>query len=115
MGHCRGAILLVLFPLIRLHRTLFEQLTLGPVGVALASEVSTLPLRATVQGLMGLTQITSSWVVSFVVPYIINPDAGNLGAKIAYIFFGFGVIFSLLLFLYIPETKGLSYEEVSLM
>jgi hypothetical protein len=93
-------------------RTLFEQLTLGPVGVALGSEVSSLPLRATVQGLMGLTQISSSWIVGFVVPYIINPDAGNLGAKIGYIFFVLGVFFSVLLFLYIPETKGLNFEEV---
>jgi hypothetical protein len=49
----------------------------------------------------------------FIVPYIINPDAANLGAKIAYIFFGMGVIFSILLYLYIPETKGLSFEDVT--
>ena len=69
-------------------------------------------LLLSTQGLMGFSQITSDWVVSFVLPYIINPDAANLGAKIAYIFFGLGVIISVLLFLYIPETKGLSYEDV---
>lgn len=61
---------------------------------------------------MGFCQVTSDWVVAFVLPYIINPDAANLGAKIAYIFFGLGVIISVLLFLYVPETKGLSYEDV---
>jgi hypothetical protein len=88
-------------------------LTLGPVGVACASEISTLPLRATVQGILFITQVSSSWVVGFIVPYIINPDAANLGAKIAYIFFGMGVIFSIHLYLYIPETKGLSFEDVT--
>ena len=92
---------------------MFEQLTLGPVGVACASEISTLPLRATVQGILFIAQISSIWVVGFIVPYIINPDAANLGAKIAYMFFGTGVIFSILLYLYIPETKGLSFEDVT--
>jgi len=92
---------------------MFEQLTIGPVGVACASEISTLPLRATVQGILFIAQITCSWVVGFTVPYIINPDAGNLGAKIAYIFFGLGIIFCVLLYLYIPETKGLSFEDVA--
>jgi len=44
---------------------------------------------------------------------MINPDSGNLGGKVMFVFFGFGVIFSVLLFLYLPETKGLSYEEVA--
>jgi len=92
---------------------MFEQLSIGPIGVACASEISTLPLRATVQGILFITQMTSVWIVGFVVPYLINPDAANLGAKIAYIFFGFGVIFCVLLYFYIPETKGLSFEEVT--
>lgn len=81
------------------------------MGVALGAEVGSLPLRPAVQGIMGVSQTTMGWVVSFVVPYIINPDAGNLGAKISYIFFGLSLIISIILFLYTPETKGLSYEE----
>jgi hypothetical protein len=92
---------------------MFEQLSIGPIGVACASEISTLPLRATVQGIIFIAQISSVWIVGFIVPYLINPDAANLGAKIAYIFFGMGVIFCVLLYFYIPETKGLSFEEVT--
>lgn len=62
---------------------------------------------------MFFCQILFSWAVGFSVPYIINPDAANLGAKIGYIFFGVGIIISILVYLYIPETKGLSFEEVS--
>jgi len=59
-----------------------------------------------------MTQVFFGWVVIFTTPYMINPDSGNLGGKVMFVFFGFGVIFSVLLFLYLPETKGLSYEEV---
>jgi MFS transporter, SP family, general alpha glucoside:H+ symporter len=43
---------------------------------------------------------------------MINPDAGNLGGKVGYVFAGGGVIFTSLLFLYLPETKGLTTDEV---
>jgi hypothetical protein len=94
-------------------RTLVEQLTIGPVGYALASEVSSLPLRAQTQGILGMSQTACGWVIGFVVPYMINPDAGDLGGKVGYVFFGLGVICTTLLFLYCPETKGLSYDEVT--
>jgi len=113
MGYCRRGILLVFLLKSKTDiRIFFEQATIGPVGVALGAEVGSLPLRTGVQGLMGVTQTTMGWVISFVVPYIINPDAGDLGAKISYMFFGMSLIVSIILFLYTPETKGLSYEEV---
>jgi len=92
--------------------TAIEQLTIGPVGYALASEISSLPLRAQTQGILGMSQTACGWVIGFIVPYMINPDAGNLGGKVGFVFFGLGVICSILLFLYCPETKGLSYDEL---
>src|SRR5438477_1264602 len=95
------------------YRAIFYQMSIGACGFALASEVSSLPLRAQTQGFVGLTQTSVGWVVGFVVPYIINPDAGNLGGKIGYIFFGLGCICFVGLYFYCPETKGLNYDEVS--
>ena len=43
---------------------------------------------------------------------MINPDAGNLGPKVGFVFFGLGVPVSIALFFLIPETKGLSFDEV---
>ena len=63
---------------------------------------------------MGFTQIALGWVVSFIVPYIINPDAGDLGGKIGYVFFGLGFMSTVLLFFFCPETRGLNYNEVQL-
>lgn len=91
---------------------IFYQMSIGPCGFALASEVSSLPLRAQTQAYIGLTQTTVGWVIGFVTPYIINPDAGNLGGKIGYVFFGLGVINCIFLYFFCPETKGLAYDEV---
>ena len=44
---------------------------------------------------------------------MINPDAGNLGAKVGFVFFGLGVPFCVAFWFLVPETKGLSFEDVS--
>lgn len=92
--------------------SLIYEATIGAIGFAVASEISTLPLRATVQSIIGTTSITVGWVVGFVTPYMINPDAGDLGPKVGFVFFGLGVPLSIALFFLIPETKGLSFDEI---
>lgn len=56
--------------------------------------------------------VCSGWVVGFVTPYMINPDAGALGAKVGFVFAGMGIPLCILFHFYIPETKGLTFEEV---
>ncbi|KAL3704576.1 hypothetical protein TMatcc_008247 [Talaromyces marneffei ATCC 18224] len=85
---------------------------IGAIGFALSAEVGSLPLRPVTQSIVGVTQGVTGWVMGFVTPYIINPDEGNLGAKIGFVFFGLGIIASVLVFLYIPETKGLNFDEI---
>ena len=43
---------------------------------------------------------------------MINPDAGNLGAKVGFVFFGLGVPLCIAFYFLIPETRGLSFDEV---
>ncbi|RDW89744.1 hypothetical protein BP6252_01776 [Coleophoma cylindrospora] len=86
--------------------------TIGAVGFALGSEVAPLPLRAKVQGLVGIIQGVFGWVVGFISPYMINPDAGNLGAKVGFVFAGLGVPICIAFWIWIPETKGLNFEEI---
>jgi len=92
--------------------SLIYQATIGAIGYAVASEISTLPLRATVQSIIGVTSIVVAWVVGFVTPYMINPDAGDLGPKVGFVFFGLGVPVSITLFFLVPETKGLTFDEI---
>jgi len=44
---------------------------------------------------------------------MINPDAGDLGAKVGFVFAGLGVPLCILFYFLMPETRGLSFEEVS--
>lgn len=89
------------------------QLSVGAAGFTLSSEVGSLPLRPVTQSIVGVTQGITGWVLGFVTPYMINPDEGNLGVKVGFVFFGLGLITSVLFYFYIPETKGLNFDEVS--
>ena len=51
-------------------------------------------------------------VVNFVVPLLITPDAGNLGAKVAFVFAGCNIVGWVFSYSYLPETKGLSMVEI---
>jgi hypothetical protein len=59
-----------------------------------------------------MTNALGGWVFLFTIPYMINPDAGNLGGKVGFIFGGFGLISSIVAYFYIPETKGLSFDDL---
>ncbi|OCL04121.1 general substrate transporter [Glonium stellatum] len=92
--------------------SLVYEATIGAIGFAVASEISSLPLRATVQSIIGMSSVIAAWVIGFTTPYMINPDAGDLGPKVGFVFFGLGVPLSISLFFLVPETKGLSFDEV---
>ncbi|KAK5552873.1 hypothetical protein LTR46_008948 [Exophiala xenobiotica] len=88
------------------------QMSVGAVGFALAAEVPTARLRPATMSLVGFTQGATGWTIGFVVPYMINPDAGNLGAKVGFVFFGLGIPLSIAFFFLVPETRSLSFEEL---
>lgn len=44
---------------------------------------------------------------------MINPDAGNLGVKVGFVFFGLGAPFCVAFWFLVPETKGFTFEDVS--
>ncbi|KAK5073941.1 hypothetical protein LTR64_006919 [Lithohypha guttulata] len=86
------------------------QMTIGATGFVLASEVATLRLRAVTQALVTMTNGVWGLIMQFTVPYMINPDAGHLGGKTGFIFFGMGMIAAVGGYFLYPETKGLSFE-----
>ncbi|KAM0327398.1 hypothetical protein ACHAQA_005684 [Verticillium albo-atrum] len=91
---------------------LVYQLTIGAIGFAVAGEVASPPLRATTMSLTGATQGTSGWIIGFITPYMINPDAGNLGPKVGFVFAGLGLPMCVLFWFLIPETKGLTLDVI---
>ena len=44
--------------------------------------------------------------------YMVNPDQANMGGKIAFIFFALLVLADIFVFMFYPETKDRSFEEI---
>ncbi|KAL2826202.1 putative MFS transporter [Aspergillus pseudoustus] len=86
------------------------QLSIGAVGFVLASEIATVRLRSTTQGLVTITNAAWGLIMQFTIPYMINPDAGNLGGKVGFIFLGTGLIAAIGGWYLYPETKGISFQ-----
>lgn len=85
------------------------QLSFGPIGWLMISEIFPLRLRGRGLGIAVLVNFGSNALVTFA----FSPLKAWLGAGI--VFYMFGVIAVLaLVFIYfvIPETKGLSLEEI---
>jgi hypothetical protein len=88
------------------------QLSIGATGFVLASEISNMRLRAATQGLITMTNAVWGLIMQFSVPYMINPDAGNLGGKIGFIFLATGLTAGVGGWYLFPETKGLSADKL---
>ncbi|KAL1891833.1 hypothetical protein Sste5346_007377 [Sporothrix stenoceras] len=111
--HTSGAVWVVLVCIFLW--AIIYQLTIGAVGFALAYEVATPQLRPMTASIVGFSQGAAGWVIGFVVPYMINPDAGNLGAKVGLVFAGLGVPLCIAFWFMIPETKGLGFADLDYM
>jgi len=87
--------------------------TLGAGALVSSSEISDLTLRAYTQPLVTIANAGLGWVSNFVSPYLINPDEAALGAKVGLIFGGLGFLAWIWAFFKVPETKDLTYVELS--
>jgi hypothetical protein len=81
-------------------------------GWSIAAEISSYRLRAKSMSLGMMAQTLSTWLITFVVPYMYNVDSGNLGAKTGLIFAGATVPLLVGVFYLTPETTGLTTEDI---
>ncbi|CAI7614835.1 unnamed protein product [Penicillium manginii] len=93
----------------------FYDLTLGPLGYVICGEMSSTRLRSHVVSIGFFTQNLWTLIMTITVPYMINPDEGNLRGKTGFIFGFFSIIASIWTYYYLPETKGRSFEELDHM
>ncbi|KAI9733992.1 MAG: hypothetical protein M1834_002649 [Cirrosporium novae-zelandiae] len=89
--------------------------TWGPAAWVIVGELFPLPIRA--KGVAISTASNWLWncIIAVVTPYMVDSDKGNMGSKV---FFVWGAcLFFCYAFAYfnIPETKGLSLEQVDKM
>ncbi|CAK7206834.1 hypothetical protein SEUCBS139899_009640 [Sporothrix eucalyptigena] len=88
------------------------QATIGSVAWPIAAENPTSSLRTPTQALTVITNGLSGCIWGFALPYAVNPDEGNLGGKIAFVFGATLVIAAVWIYFMVPETKGLTYVEI---
>ncbi|KAJ5140471.1 hypothetical protein N7448_003879 [Penicillium atrosanguineum] len=81
-------------------------------GWSIGAEISSYRLRAKSMSLGIMAQTLSTWLITFVVPYMYNVDSGNLGAKTGFVFAGMTVPLLIGVFYLTPETTGLTTEDI---
>ncbi|CAG9982848.1 unnamed protein product [Clonostachys byssicola] len=86
-----------------------------PGSYAVMGETSSLRLRAKTQAVGGVAQQGTSVMMSFVLPYAYNPDAGDMAGKTGFILAGLSLLAAGLCWYYIPEMKGRSSLEIDQM
>ncbi|ORY15167.1 general substrate transporter [Clohesyomyces aquaticus] len=86
-----------------------------PAAYAVAAETSSLQLRAKTQGIGWCVSAFTTAVAGIVLPYIFNPDAGNLRGKVGFTYVGSCVVGLGVSWLIVPEMKGRSIGEIDRM
>ena len=94
---------------------LIYQITIGVIAFALLGEVSSPALRAKTVGLATACQAVFGTVMNIVVPYMVNPDKANLRGKVGFVFGGACALGTLWSYLYVPELKGRTFQEIDYM
>ncbi|RPA99055.1 sugar transporter [Choiromyces venosus 120613-1] len=84
----------------------------GPLAWVITSEVSTNTLREKTQALGSASNILSSWLVTFSLPYLTNDDEAGLGPKVGFIFAVCVIAGGVYTFTWVPETSGRALEEL---
>lgn len=87
-------------------------LTIGAMAFAILGEASSSVLRAKTISLATATQAICGLVMNFAIPYMVNPDEGNLKGKVGFIFGGLALIATVGSYIYVPELKGKTFDEI---
>lgn len=90
-------------------------LGIWPASYAVTAETSSLQLRAKSQGIAWFSNGITSGIFSIILPYIYNPDEGNLGGKTGFVMAGFTIVAVVVTWLWVPEMKGRSHLEIDQM
>ncbi|KAI0022614.1 MFS monosaccharide transporter-like protein [Xylariomycetidae sp. FL0641] len=78
-------------------------------------ELSSQRLRSHTFGIATAIGFLGAWLTTFTAPYFINPDSLNWGPKYGYIWTGSCIVTAVWIWLYMPEVKGRSLEEIDEM
>ncbi|KAH9940949.1 MFS monosaccharide transporter [Epithele typhae] len=91
--------------------------TWGPIAWVITGEIFPLNVRAKAMSLSVASNWLWNWAISFATPYLVNVGPGNAGLEVKVFFIWGSTCLGCVLFTYfcVPETKGLSLEQVDLL
>ncbi|KAL9090283.1 MAG: hypothetical protein Q9165_005315, partial [Trypethelium subeluteriae] len=89
--------------------------TWGPGAWVLIGEVFPLPIRAKGVALGTASNWFWNCIIGVITPYMVDKDSGNLGSKVFFVWGSTCALCALFAYLMVPETKGLSLEQVDKM
>lgn len=89
--------------------------TIGAMAFAILGETSSTSLRAHTAALATATQAVFGLAMNFAIPYMVNPDEGNLKGKVGFVFGGLGAIATVWAWFFVPELKGRTFDEIDRM
>lgn len=83
-----------------------------PASFAIAAETSSLQLRAKTQGIGWFVSAFTTAAAGVALPYIFNPDGGNLRGKVGFTYVGTCLVGAGVSWLVVPEMKGRSVRDI---
>jgi hypothetical protein len=76
------------------------------------SEAASTHIKEKTNLFAGVISILTTFLTSFTVPYLLKAPYANLGAKVGFIYGSLCTVMVVVAYLFIPELKGRSLEEV---
>ncbi|TGZ79060.1 general substrate transporter [Ascodesmis nigricans] len=89
--------------------------TWGPAAWVVIGEIFPLPIRAKGVALSTASNWLWNFVIGYITPYMVDPGEGNLQAKVFFVWGSTCTLSLLFAYFFVPETKGLSLEQVDQM
>ncbi|KAK4641593.1 hypothetical protein QC761_0075680 [Podospora bellae-mahoneyi] len=89
--------------------------TWGPGAWILIGEIFPLPIRSRGVGLSTASNWLWNTIIAVITPYMVGTDKGNMKSSVFFVWGGLCTFALIYTFLFVPETKGLSLEQVDKM
>ena len=86
---------------------------IGAIAFVLLGEISSPALRAKTTGLATVTRGIFGIIMNFALPYMINPNEGNMKGKVGLVFGGLVLVVSVGSYFYCPELQGRTFNEIN--
>jgi len=95
----------------------FFAVTWGPAAWVVVGEIFPIPIRSRGVGLSAASNWMWNCIITVITPYLVNngPGDANLGSNIFFMWGGLCCISLAFAYFLVPETKGLSLEQIDKM